>query len=55
MTYLSVGFFFLLAFAGYAFYRLRVKKDQNRRNIYIGFLLVVVVLVVLYFLLEAYA
>ena len=54
MAYLSVGIFFLLAFAGWAFYRLRVKKDPRRRSIYIGFLLVVVVLVVVYFLVEAY-
>jgi uncharacterized membrane protein len=53
MAYLSVGIFFLVAFAAWAFYRLGVKKDQSRRDIYLGFLLVVVVLVVLYFLLPA--
>jgi cell division protein FtsW (lipid II flippase) len=52
MVYLSVGIFVLIGFLIWAFYRLSVKKDPNKRNIYIGFILVVLVLVVLYFFLH---
>ncbi len=52
MVYLSVGVFVVLGFLIWAFYRLSVKKDPNKRNIYIGLILVVVVLTVLYFFLH---
>ncbi len=52
MVYLSVGVFVVLGFLIWAFYRLSVKKDPDKRNIYIGLILVVVVLTVLYFFLH---
>jgi hypothetical protein len=51
MVYIATGVLVLIAFLGWALYRMSVTQGKRKREIYIGFILVVVFLVVVYFLL----